>query len=295
MSSVNALGARLEQRITELPVLPTVVGQLMVLDREEEGYFERVLELIESDPTFAARVMAAANGAASSPTNPISSVRSALARLGSSGASAMVLSVSVSRIFIPRDPWEKSLWRHALQVAGAARALTKYVDPGVTLSGDDAYTAGLLHDVGRLVMFGESPETLREIDEGSWESRDTLIALERSICGLTHTELGAMACEQWALPDSLADSVLRHHEPQTDVRGRTVEALIATVQFADLVMFPSAMPGTPGFVEAARRTVEDVLMPKVPTGLSVSAKDLHEVIVATAAQADATCAALGIS
>lgn len=266
----------------------------MVLDREAEGYFERVLELIESDPTFAARMLSAANAASSSPANPISSVRAALARLGSGGASSMILAVAVARVFVPRDPWEKSLWRHALQVAGAARALAQHADDPVELSGDDAHTAGLLHDVGRLVMFAEAPETLREIDEGDWATPDALLDVERSICGLTHTELGAMACEQWGLPDSLTAAVLRHHEPQIDANAGKVEALVATIHFADMAMFPSAMPGTPGFAEASLSIIEERLMPHVPAGISISSNALHGIITKTATDVDATCVALGI-
>ncbi len=295
MAPDKALAARLEQRVRELPVLPTVVGQLMVLDREAEGYFERVLELIESDPTFAARMMSAANAASSSPANPISSVRAALARLGSSGASSMILAVAVSRVFIPRDPWEKSLWRHALQVAGAARALTAYLDDGSEVSDDDAYTAGLLHDVGRLVMFGEAPETLREIDEGDWATPEALIDVERSICGVTHAELGAMACRQWGLPPSLTEVVRRHHEPQSDTKTGTVEALVATIRFADIAMFPSALPGTPGFADASLSEIEDVLLPKVPGGISVTAANLRRLIIETASDVDETCVALGLA
>jgi hypothetical protein len=104
-----------------------------------------------------------------------------------------------------------------------------------------------------------------------------------------------MACEQWGLPDSLARTVLHHHDPYRDATAGHVEALVSTIHFADLAMFPSAMPGTPGFADAPRSTIEESLMPKVPKGISISVDDLHQLIVKTATDVDARCVALGIA
>lgn len=289
------LADRLERRVDELPVLPTVVGQLMTLDRDADDYFDRLLTLIESDPTFAARMLSAANAASSSPSDPITSVRGALARLGASGASSMILALAISRVFIPRTPWEKSLWRHALQVAAAARAMAQHGDPGVELSGDEAYTAGLLHDVGRLVMFGEAPELLQSIDEGNWESPQELIELELQICGLTHGQIGQMACDHWGLPKVLGLTVLHHHDPFRDATVGRVEALVSVIHFADLAMFPSAMPGTPGWADADVGDVEREFEDKIPQGISLSGTALHRIIRQTAEEVDVTCVALGIA
>lgn len=289
------LRARLERRIDELPVLPTVVGQLMVLDREDDGYFDRVLELIESDPTFASRMLSAANAASSSPTSPVISVRAALSRLGSAAAANMILAVAVSRVFIPRDKWEKSLWRHAIQVGGAMRSLATFADGDLDLDGDEAYTAGLLHDVGRLVMFDEAPETLRQVYEGDWDSPDALVEFELSICGISHCELGQMALERWGLPSVLGEVVLHHHEPNIDPRANRVGALAATTRFADLAMFPSALSGDAGYDAESLETIERELMPKLPSGISISPSELQEVIRTTIAESELTCIALGIA
>lgn len=286
--------ARLERRIDELPVLPTVVGQLMTLDQEHNEFFDRVLALIESDPTFAARMLVAANSAASSPRTEITSVRAALTRLGSSGALGMILAVAVSRVFVPRDPWEKSLWRHALQVGSAARALAGSVDERLNVRPDEAFTAGLLHDVGRFVLFGEAPEKLRRIDEGDWDDPMALVEMERSICGITHLDLGKMACDHWGLPSLFGAVALRHHEQDVDPHRGPVDALISLIHFADLAMFPSAMPGTPGYDSASLEIVQAELMPKCPSGLAISADALHGIIGTVTAEVDQTCVALGI-
>jgi putative nucleotidyltransferase with HDIG domain len=295
MTRDRELHDRLERRIDQLPVLPTVVGRLMVLDRDDESFFEQVLDLVESDPTFAARILASANSSASSPRTPVTSVRGSLARLGSTGASNMILAAAVSRVFVPRDDWERSLWRHSLQVAGALRAMSTVADTTLELNGDEAYAAGLLHDIGRFVMFGEAPDSLRQIDEGEWDTPEALLEVERSICGMTHGELGKMACVRWGLPESLGEVVRRHHEPDVDSTAGPAEALLATLHFADLAMFPSAMPGVLGYAAAGVEAVDADLISKLPLGLNLSASALHAIITDVTSDVDQTCATLGIA
>lgn len=295
MSVERQLEERIRTRISELPVLPTVMGQLMTLDRDAEDYFDRLLEVIESDPTFAARILAGANAATSSPTDPIASVRAALTRLGSAGAASMILALAVSKVFVPRDPWEKSLWRHALQVAAASRLVATHAATDVDLSSDEAYTAGLLHDIGRMVMFLEAPDVLRRVDEGTWNTPNELIDVEMTICGLAHTEIGSMACEQWGLPESLRLAILGHHEPHRDVTLGKVEALVSTVHFADLAMFPSAVPGSTGWEEATKAEIAESLIPMVPVGITLTPSSLEAIIRTTTVEVEANCRALGIA
>lgn len=192
MTHDPALRERLQRHLDELPVLPMVLVRLLALDPDDEHLPDRVVSLIESEPNFSTRVLAAANSAASSPVAHITTLPNAIARIGTTGASNLVLTIGVTRVFVPRDDWEWSLWRHALQVALAARAL--------------------LHDIGRFVMFQEAPDQLREIDEGTWDSPEQLVSLEREICGVDHAELGALACHVWGLPDEIVDVVRHHHD-----------------------------------------------------------------------------------
>lgn len=292
--SIAETRTRLEASVDRLPVLPTVVARLMVLDREAEGYFEEVLALVEADVAFTARILAAANSAESSPATPISSVRMALARLGGRGAAGSIMAAAVAEVFVPRDPWERSLWRHAIQVAGAVRALVD-LDPDCPVDRDAAYAAGLLHDVGRVVIFHHDAEALRLIDEGDWDSPQRLVEAEQRLIGVTHTELGARACRRWMLPDLVVSAVGQHHHPTVDTRTE-VGRLVALVRFADLLMFPSALPGTPGREQDDDETIAAELVPRLPPSLAhLSVDQLRAVLVDTTAWADETAASLGFA
>ena len=286
------LRGRLERSVDDLPVLPTVVAKLLTLDRDDHHYFEQVLKVVEADPNFSARILMAANSAAFAAPKPITTLRAAMSRIGSAAAADLVLAISVTRVFIPRDPWERSLWRHALQVAIAARALAGRAHDA-EVNPEEAYTCGLLHDIGRFVMFHVAPDALRTIDEADWDTPDTLLQIERAVSGTTHSELGALACARWRFPDTLVEVVGNHHAPVRTVVGK-VAKLTALTQLADLAMFPSAMPGTRGLESADEETIRRVLEPKVPRFIHLGAHDLASLIKATAAEANAISRSLGV-
>lgn len=293
----QVLKKRLEQHLDELPTLPIVVAKLMALRPDDDRYVEHLVELLETEPTFSVRLIAAANSAASAPVRPITTVRGAVARIGATAVSHMIFSMAVLRVFVPRDDWEKSLWRHALQVAIASRSLALHggVNP------DEAYACGLLHDLGRFIMFQEAPDLLRRVDEGDWDTPDALIEEERRICGLTHTELGAIACARWKIPDVIMRVVHDHHMkldqlPQGSSRDEVAIArLVATVRIADIAMFPSALPGTVGLEEADDATIEREVLHRLPRFIHVGLADLRDILRTSAAKANELAATLGVA
>lgn len=266
-----ALRRRLEQHLDELPVLPTVIAELMQLREDSPRYFEDVRKLIDREPTFTTRLLAAANSAASAPRKPIASVRDALSWVGSKRAANVLLAAAVTRVFVPRDPWEKGLWRHSLEVAILSRALARHrgLDPEL------AYTCGLLHDIGRFLLFQEAADQLRQIEQTPWRSADELLTAERRICGATHAELGAQACRKWRLPEQIAEMVANHHVP-----SRAEDAVTPIVACADMTMFASMRAAPGGPIEPCRETAD---------------VGLDAVVEAARAEAEATVRALGVS
>ena len=169
---------------------------------------------------------------------------------------------------------------------------TRSDDPD--LPPDEAYVMGLLHDIGRFVMVQEAPARLRAIDEGDWDTPEALVAEELEVCGLTHAALGAAACSKWGLPAMVGEVIERHHDP-IDTPHDPVEKLTVLVQFADLAMFPSAMPGTPGMEEASDADLERELLARMPGFLDLGVTELRDLLTRTAEEADAASEALGLA
>lgn len=249
-SKVRDLAAHADQ----LPLLPSVVVRVLALDSRSDRYFDELVALAEEDPTFAVRLIRVANAPLSAPSTPIVTVRQAVVRIGARECAALVTSVAVSRVFVPRTTAQRSLWVHALQVAVAARTIAGLSLGGALVPGH-AYLAGLLHDIGRFVMFEAANEDLGRVDETHWVTPEELLHNERQLLGYDHVKLGLLVCRRWSLPPDIAEVIALHHDYGL-AAARPVAApaeLIRAVQMADLLSVRLML--TPDFAD---REPEDI-------------------------------------
>jgi len=217
-------------------MLPSVVARLLALDRSSSELFDEVLGLTAEDPTFALQILKLANAASMSPAEQVRSMPHAIALLGAEQVVSLSVSMSVTRVFVPRTQGDRFLWIHSIEVACAAREIarligSKQIDPEL------AYVCGLLHDIGRFILLQELPENLKAVDDSEWGSPEELVAAEQAICGFDHAQLGWRACRTWRIPDVIADVVRLHHRCtglQSD-DASPVARLVRIVQLADRV------------------------------------------------------------
>jgi putative nucleotidyltransferase with HDIG domain len=161
----------------------------------------------------------------------IASVRQAVVRLGWERVYQLVVASCVNGVMNHAIPGyglaPGDLWRHALGVAMTTEQLLRKLNIRVL---DEAFTAGLLHDVGKLVMGRFVEEDSLAIDALVSDGGMTFAAAEKDVLGLNHAEIGALILEKWALPESLLDVVRRHHEPGLAAGGNI---LVDAVHVAD--------------------------------------------------------------
>jgi putative nucleotidyltransferase with HDIG domain len=209
----------------------------MRLDSDADDYFDRVADLVAGDPTFAARLLRYSNSAYISAPYAVTSIRDALSLVGSKGAVELVLAHSAMRIFLPRHDWERNLWNHSIAVGCLMRNLATVVARELPVRPEEAQTFGLLHDIGRFVLYLEAPESLRAIDETDWETPAALVEAEISICGFTHAELGYLALQKWKLPPELALAVRHHHFRAGELSGISphFRPLVRLLREADII------------------------------------------------------------
>lgn len=218
--------------LVDLPVLPAVLVRLMRLDPHADAVFDEVLALASADPTFAARVIHACNRADAAPDHPVETLRGAIARLGASHIRDLVTSLAVAEVFVPRTVHEVDLWVHAVEVATAARLIAR--DANRYIDEQQAHLCGLLHDIGRFVMFDQTPDRLRIVNELDWDDPDDLVAAELREFGYNHAEIGHALCEKWGLPAHLTHSIRDHHRSFAALTpGRPDDDLVAVVIVAN--------------------------------------------------------------
>jgi putative nucleotidyltransferase with HDIG domain len=250
---------RIARRLEELPLLPAVVAEIASMDPDSPEFVQQVEDLARTDPPFALRLLKMANGGSRPPENPILTIPQSIMRIGARPLASTITSMAVMRVFVPTTKGQKNLWNHALQVAECAREIAAQ-QPELNTKPEVAYLAGLLHDVGRFVMFDESPKELGAVDESGWTNADQLVAAELEICGYDHATLGAMACESWRLPLPVTQMIRDHHVydgRRTDVWEPEMERLIRIVQTADCLSF--LLMSNPGFLKLDHDTRRDLI------------------------------------
>jgi putative nucleotidyltransferase with HDIG domain len=217
--------------VNELPVLPGVVVRLMALSPQTERLFEEVLTIASEDPALALRVIRTANSPFSAPRSPVETIEAAIARLGANHVAELVTTVAIARVFVPTSAGETELWLHAIEVATACRAIVEHLHvDGVTA--EHAYLAGLLHDIGRFILFDQAPDFIRAVDDLAWTTPQELVEAERQVCGIDHAELGSRVCAHWDVPESIRGVVQDHHRELNDMSDAS-RPLLGTVKIAD--------------------------------------------------------------
>ncbi|MDQ5904645.1 MAG: hypothetical protein QG584_36 [Pseudomonadota bacterium] len=201
-----------------LPAMPQVLLKLLALCHSEDVAFADVAEVVTKDAGISGRILSVANSAAFMRNGKRLSMEQALTTLGMNTIKSLVIGESVAQVFshfsrqCPGDL--SSFWRHSLTTAVIAKeiaALTDYPHA------EEAYLAGLLHDVGRLALVSACPK-----EYGAFflsPDNDAICALEKKSLDITHAEAGAWMVERWNLDSFLADSVLYHHEPVAQIES----------------------------------------------------------------------------
>ena len=194
-----------------LPSLPEVVNYLIRALNDETADVDTIAHHINSDATIVARLLAAANSAASGLSTRIFSAKQAFLVLGADRVVSIILaSVLTYRYDIRNAGFDgRMLWRHSLGVATCARVLAEQTGANPDL----AFTSGLLHDIGQLLMYIASPVSYLQALDLRHKNDVPLIIAERDVFGYDHTNAGRTLALAWKLPDELAEAIASHHEP----------------------------------------------------------------------------------
>jgi putative nucleotidyltransferase with HDIG domain len=194
-----------------LPVMPQILVKLLEHFQGGECSMTEVASLIAQDTAITSRILEAANNPAYHRGNHFIGLEQSLIALGGDTVRTLLISASVSQVFndFPEfgDIYLRRFWKHSLTAALTARMVAQsigYPHP------EEAYLAGLLHDVGRLALYAATPKeyAVHFLAQGD----KNLSSVEQRTLNITHPEAGAWLVERWHLGSFLADSVRYHHE-----------------------------------------------------------------------------------
>jgi HD-like signal output (HDOD) protein len=217
-------------RLESLPSLPTLYTEIIAEIQAPNSSFKKVGELIARDVSMTAKILQLVNSAFFGLARRIANPQEAVSLLGYDTVKALVLSAKVfSQFEVKRIPglWLDALWRHSLETSLFARSL------GMTeklprKSMDEAFTAGILHDLGKLILAQNFPDGYAEVLTQACLHPRPLWEIETERFGASHAELGAYLMGLWGIGDDVVGAIAHHHQPPlTGIPGRVTAVVYA--------------------------------------------------------------------
>lgn len=224
-------------RIREVPPLPVVVHQLLALMRDAGCTSEEISRLVGTDQALAARVLGLVNSSFYGLPGRVSTISAAVLILGHSALKSLAVGMSVAghlNALLPADR-RRAFWRHSLATAAGAELIAR--SEGLP-EPEEAFTAGLLHDVGHLILMVALPEGHAAAGQAGALGN---VEREREIIGIDHCRAGRHLLQHWKLPPILLECVRLHHARNSCCSAE--HRLLATVALADRLARAVDAPG----------------------------------------------------
>lgn len=214
-------------RMGSLPSVPALYKELMAELQKPDISIDQVARVISRDPGMTAKILQLANSAFFGLRRSVSDAADAVAYLGLDHIQHLFLAVHAFMQFEPLKSGTFSieqLWDHCMGIAVLAKSVMERQCSDKRMV-KDAFTAGLLHDIGKLLLATKLPEAYSEILKETREKGTPVIALEWEEFSATHAEVGAYLLGLWGLPDAVVEATAFHHNPQMDTRPSVLNAL----------------------------------------------------------------------
>lgn len=202
-------------RIVGLPTLPTIIGKITELMQDPKTVANDIGKAIGEDQALAAKVLKLVNSAFYGFPRKISTVGQAVVILGFSALRNIVLTASIVNLF-PSDKSQKisfdrdAFWTHSIATGIAAKVIAKRVG---FKDGEKAFIAGLLHDIGKLIVDQFIHEDFEKVMQYVNANDCLFVEAELEVLKTDHTQVGGWLGEKWKLPSDLVNVISMHHQP----------------------------------------------------------------------------------
>lgn len=231
--------------MNKLPSIPKLFQDLVEELQSPQASLQKVGKIISRDPGMTAQILRLVNSAYFGLSKNITNPALAVTMLGLSTVTALVLSIHVFQQ-ADKKQHEKlgleALWRHSLATAAFSRMIAQAFSD-TKQDQDDAFTAGLVHDVGQIVLGMNFPEKYQIVLEEARKRNEPLTDVENEIIGSSHAEMGAYLMGVWGLPNPIVEALAFHHSPHECI-DLSIGPLVA-VHLADVFesRFSNYAPG----------------------------------------------------
>ncbi len=199
----------------ELSSLPEIYIRVSELLDDESSTSEQIGTLVQSDPALAVRILKVVNSAYYGFPNEISTISQAINILGRNPLRQLLMGTVLGGVFsrLSNDVFAiDAFWQHSVHTAVIAKYCYEHIVG--KFKSDEIFIAGLLHDIGHLVIAHALPDISTHIQQARTEHKHNVCAIEHNLLGFSHNEVAAAIMQQWELPVVLRQCALHHHTPQ---------------------------------------------------------------------------------
>lgn len=216
------------QEISHIATLPEVTLRIIDLVEDPSSTAQDLNKLITNDPALCSRILKVVNSAFYGLPGQIGSINRAIVLLGLNAVKNIAIATSLAKLFrggeLCPNFSARDLWVHSTAVATAAKLLADAASIGLS---DEAFLAGLLHDVGIMVEMQAGRHKLIEVFERLPQAKTPFIGVEDEVLGANHQDFGRALCERWKFPKSFSYVTGYHHRPlELDPSSRTLTNVV---------------------------------------------------------------------
>jgi len=217
LADLDALEDLLEGLVSS-PTGPSTLTEINRILDDPDGSAREAAEVVARDPAVAAKVLRLVNSAYYALKNPVSNIPFAVSILGLKVLKNLVVQATILETFGAKEgaagldtEW---LWDHSFKAAVAAGQLARHAADTVKMIPEDAYTCGLIHDVGRIIMADSFGAKFARAVLVARKTKKPLQQVEQETFNFDHAAVGALLSERWRLSPRLSKAILHHHSPQ---------------------------------------------------------------------------------
>ena len=233
----------------ELPALPFVASKVLDMIQDPDLNVRQLCRVLSDDTALAARILAVSRSAHYAQRNLPTSLLGAVQVLGFRTLRNVVITIATQGLFLTNNKISEKLWSHSLAVALASRILSARVGFRDT---EQAFLAGLLHDVGEMILLHGDPKGFERLGQEVQGTQCLMIDKEQEVYGFDHALIGLTLLDSWNIDSEIGQAVLHHHSEMNEDSGNGLGAILAT---ADYFCFKANL----GFFAAPRAPSAEML------------------------------------
>jgi HD-like signal output (HDOD) protein len=243
---------QLAAAVAEVSSIPTVVTQILEVAHNDKSTVGDLMRVVETDPSLSSKVLRMVNSSSFCLPERVHSIHRAICLLGFNQVKSLAVSLSVADVFRQAEPMgtysRSGLWKHMVCVGAVAKLIAMRTGSGLF---EEAFVAGLLHDLGIILMDQYAHPQFVQVLERSNQTARPMYEVERELLGFDHGALGAEIGRRWRFPPATLAAIEFHHRGAA--APKEAATIVACVELANAICTKKGMSSTGSGVIAPPR------------------------------------------